>query len=406
MSSESALPLSGLVVLELSHAIMGPSCGMVLGDLGAEVIKLEPVPAGDRTRNLKGVGVGFFGYYSRNKKSLAIDLKSAETRDIVDSLVQRADVLIENFAPGAMDRAGLGWARTSELNPRLIYCSLKGFLSGPYEHRRALDEIAQMMAGLAYMTGPPGKPSRAGTSVVDVMGGMSGVVGILCALRERERTGKGQLVKSGLFEAATFMMGQHMLQHAITGLPLQPMSVPVRAWGIYDIFRSAEERMIFVGVVTDTQWEKFCQVFGRDDLATDTRLGSNADRVQAREWLIPALQEFFGGMSAADLLAKCERAELAFGPVNRPEDLLDDPHLNHGGHLKQTTLPSGVVSKVPRLPIEMGERWFSVRSDPPRLGEHAREILTGLGLSDAQVDDLAAKGRIVLPEAPAKSAAE
>ena len=402
----ATLPLAGVTVLELSHAIMGPSCGMILGDLGAEVIKLEPVPAGDRTRTLKGVGIGFFGYYGRNKKSLAIDLKSEACRDVVDRLIKKADVLIENFAPGSMDRMGLGWQRTSALNPRLIYCSLKGFLSGPYEHRRALDEIAQMMSGLAYMTGPPGKPSRAGTSVIDVLGGMSGVIGILCALREREATGRGQLVKAGLFEAAAFIMGQHMVQYAITGEAPRPMSVPVRAWGVYDIFRSADDKMIFIGAVTDTQWLKFCEVFGRDDLAKDARLGSNADRVQSREWLIPMLEGFFRQFPTDELVAKCEQAELAFGPVNQPQDLLDDPHLNAGGHLVETRLPSGIDVRVPRLPIELGERWFSARANPPLLGEHAREVLASVGLDDAEIDGLIAAGRLVVTENSRQDAAD
>lgn len=392
--TDAPLPLADLRVLELSHAVMGPSAGMILADLGADVVKLEPTPNGDRTRHLKGAGAGFFGMYGRNKRSIALDLKASECRPAVEALVKRADVLIENFAPGAMARSGLGWDQVSALNPRLVYCSLKGFLSGPYEQRRALDEIAQMMSGLAWMTGPPGRPLRAGTSIIDILGGMSGVVAILAALRERERTGRGQLVKAGLFEAAAFTVGQHLVQHAVTGQPLQPMSVPVRAWGIYDIFRSAEDRMIFVGVVTDTQWAKFCEVFGRADLRDDSRLGGNADRVAAREWLVPKVQEMLGAMPTEEVLAKCERAELAFGPVNRPEDLLSDPHLKAGGGMAATRLPSGIEAKVPRLPIEMDGRGFSVRSDPPGVGAQARDILREAGLSEPEIAALEASGAV------------
>lgn len=395
--TESALPLSDIRVLELSHAVMGPSAGMILADLGADVVKLEPTPDGDRTRHLKGAGAGFFGMYGRNKRSIALDLKSPACRPVLEALVKRADVLIENFAPGAMDRVGLGWEATSRLNPRLIYCSLKGFLSGPYENRRALDEIAQMMSGLAWMTGPPGRPLRAGTSIIDILGGMSGVVAILAALRERERTGRGQLVKAGLFEAAAFSVGQHMVQHAVSGAPLQPMSVPVRAWGIYDIFRTSEDRMIFVGVVTDTQWAKFCDVFARPDLRDNPRLASNADRVAARDWLVPLVQEIFGAMTTAEALEKCERAELAFGPVNRPEDLFDDPHLNADGRLVRSRLPNGVEVKTPRLPIEMDGRWFSTRADPPPVSAHARDVLREAGLSDAEIAALEASGVVRAP---------
>ena len=392
-ASSAPLPLSDLRVLELSHAVMGPSAGMILADLGADVIKLEP-PDGDRTRRLKGAGSGFFGMYGRNKRSIALDLKAPACRPALEALIRRADVLIENFAPGAMDRSGLGWEDASRLNPRLVYCALKGFLSGPYEERRALDEIAQMMSGLAWMTGPPGRPLRAGTSIIDILGGMSGVVAILAALREREKTGRGQLVKAGLFEAAAFTVGQHLVQHAVNGEPLQPMSVPVRAWGIYDIFRSAEERMIFVGVVTDTQWAKFCEVFARPDLRDDPRLAGNAERVAAREWLVPAVQEMLGALSTAEVLAKCEKAQLAFGPVNRPEDLLDDPHLNAGGGLGSTRLPGGIEARVPRLPIEMDGRGFGVRTDPPEVSGEAREILAEAGLDEAEIAALIESGAV------------
>jgi crotonobetainyl-CoA:carnitine CoA-transferase CaiB-like acyl-CoA transferase len=400
------LPLSDIRVLEFSHAIMGPSTGMILGDLGADVIKIEPVPDGDRTRRLKNAGTGFFPFYARNKRSLAIDTAAPECRPILEALIRRADVMIENFAVGSMERQGLGYEDVAGINPRIVYCALKGFLSGPYENRRALDEIAQMMSGLAFMTGPAGRPLRAGTSVIDVLGGMSAVIGTLAALREREVTGKGQLVKAGLFEAASFIMGQHMAQAMITGQPLVTMAEPVRAWGIYDIFHGSDGRMVFIGVVTETQWRRFCEVFERPDLLADERLGSNGDRVDHRGWLIPSLAEFFAQFTGAELLEKSEVAELAFGPVNRPEDLIDDPHLNHDGHLVESTLPDGNKVKVPRLPIELGERWFSVRTDPPAISGQASEILAEIGIDAGEARRLAAEGLIVLPEQSTSEAAE
>jgi crotonobetainyl-CoA:carnitine CoA-transferase CaiB-like acyl-CoA transferase len=400
------LPLADIAVLEFSHAIMGPSAGMILGDLGADVIKIEPVPDGDRTRRLKNAGLGFFPYFGRNKRSLAIDTNSPETRPILEALIKRADVLVENFATGSMARQGLGYDDVSRLNPAIIYCALKGFLSGPYEHRRALDEIAQMMSGLAFMTGPAGRPLRAGTSVIDILGGMGAVIGTLAALREREKTGRGQLVKSGLFEAASFIMGQQVVQHMLSGKPLVSMAEPIRAWGIYDIFTSSDGRMIFVGVVTETQWRRFCEVFARPDLAADARLGSNGARVDERSWLVPSLKGFFARFSAAELLAKCEEAELAFGPVNRPEDLIDDPHLNHQGRMKESVVPGGGRVKVPRLPIEMGTRWFSVRRDPPAVSADARQILAELGVGATEARRLAEAGLLVLPPEPASATAE
>lgn len=397
MTAEKPLPLADIKVIEFSHAVMGPSAGMVFGDLGADVVKVEPTPNGDRTRHLKSAGAGFFGFYCRNKRSIALNLKAPAVRPVVEALIRQADVVIENFAPGTMDKLGLGYDDLRKINPGLVYCALKGFLSGPYEERRALDEIAQMMSGLAFMTGPPGKPMRAGASVVDILGGMSGVIGVLAALREREKTGEGQLVKAGLFEAAAFTMGQFMVQYVATGEPLQPLSRPVRAWGIYDIFQSSDGKSIFIGIVTDTQWRRFCDVFDRPDLMADERLTTNGDRVDCRPWLVPQMAAFFATFGADDLFAKCEEALLAFGPVNRPEDLFDDPHLNAGGRLVEATLPGGKRAKVPRLPFEMDGRWFSARTNAPTVSEHAYEVLQELGVDQTTIDALAAAGDLVLP---------
>ena len=400
MTSEAGnLPLAGIRVLEFSHAVMGPSAGMILADLGATVTKIEPVPDGDRTRHLRGVGVSFFPLFCRNKQSLAMDLKASGVRPAIEALVRRADVLLENFALGTMDRLGLGYETLGALNPALVYLQLKGFLSGPYEERRALDEIVQMMSGLAYMTGPPGRPLRAGASVVDIMGGMIGVIGVLAALRERDGTGRGQLVKSALFETAVFAVGQHMVQHAMTGEPLVPMSVPIRAWGIYDTFESAEGKPVFIGVVTDTQWKRFCKVFERPDLFADERLNGNGGRVEQRDWLVGTVAETCKALSSEQLLAKCDAAQLAFGPVNKPEDLLDDPHLNANGQLRQMKLPGGIMAKTPRLPLEMAGRSFSVREDPPAIGQHSRQILAGAGLTEREIEDLFAAGHVLETEA-------
>ena len=393
-----SLPLAGLRVAEFSHAIMGPSAGMVLADLGAEVIKVEPAPEGDPTRRLTGSGVGFFGFYNRNKKSLAIDLKSPRARPVIEALIRRSDVLIENFAAGTMERLGLGQAAVAALNPRLVYASLKGFLSGPYERRRALDEVVQMMSGLAYMTGPPGRPLRAGASVIDVMGGFGAVIGILAALRERDRTGKGGTVTAGLFEAAAFLMGQHMVNAVYLPGPLQPMSIRNSAWGVYDIFESREGKPIFIGIVTDTQWRRFCAVFERQDLLEEPEFRSNTSRVAARPRLVPLLTEFFKRLGTVDLIAKCEEAELAFAPVNTPTDLFDDPHLTADGHLRASRMPDGKVIPVPRLPIEIDGASFTVREDPPAAGADSRSILSELGFTASEIDELAGAGIVQLPE--------
>jgi crotonobetainyl-CoA:carnitine CoA-transferase CaiB-like acyl-CoA transferase len=374
---------------------MGPTCGLVLADLGAEVIKVEPIE-GDNTRRLVGAGAGFYPIFNRNKKSLAVDLKHAKGRAIVDKLVATADVVTENFRPGALDKIGLGYEALSARHPRLIYCTLKGFLAGPYDHRPALDEVVQMMGGLAYMTGLPDRPLRVGSSVNDIMGGMFGAIGILAALREREATGKGKLVRSALFENTAFLVSQHMAQKAITGEEPPPMSMKKPAWGIYDIFETADDRL-FVGVVTDTQWEVFCREFQEPDLGADMRLKTNTQRVAERGWLLPRLAAVFKRWQRAALEKKLEAIGLPYAPITRPWDLFDDPHLNASGGLAEIRDPRGTTFRTPTLPLELDGKRLPQRANPPALGEGARELLAGMGYSDADIDALQRERAISLP---------
>src|SRR5574337_1966452 len=289
-SAPAPLPLAGLRVVEFTHMVMGPTCGLVLADLGAEVIKVEPV-AGDATRRLLGAGAGFFPLFNRNKKSIAIDLRRPEGAEVARKLAASADVVAENFKPGALAKFGLDYASLAARNERLIYVSLKGFLPGPYEHRTALDEVVQMMGGLAYMTGRPGDPLRAGTSVNDIMGGMFGAIGALGALVQRGITGRGMEVRSALFENNVFLVGQHMLQYAITGRHPAPMPARDSPWGVYDVFTVAGGEQIFLAAVSDAQFATLCDLFGFDDLKNDPALATNNDRVRARPRLLATLRE-------------------------------------------------------------------------------------------------------------------
>jgi crotonobetainyl-CoA:carnitine CoA-transferase CaiB-like acyl-CoA transferase len=386
------LPLEGIRVVEFVHMVMGPSCGLVLGDLGAEVIKVEPTPDGENTRRLTGSGAGYWPTYNRNKKSLAVDMKSPEGMAIVKKLLATADVVTENFRPGAMEKLGLGYEGVKQLKRDVVYCSLKGFLPGPYEHRTALDEVVQMMGGLAYMTGPPGRPLRAGASVNDVMGGMFGAIAILAALHERARTGQGQLVQSGLFENNIYLVAQHMMQYAVTGKPAAPMPARLSAWAIYDVFDTADGDQVFVGVVSDSQWKVFCESFGLVDLAADAALAANNQRVHARDRIMPRVRERFAQITKADLMAACERAGLPFAPITKPENLFDDPHLNDSGGLTDIRLADGRTTKVPTLPFEMDGRRFSARLDPPAPGSHTRALLAELGYSAESIDKMVAGG--------------
>ena len=393
MADPKLLPLSGIRVVEFCHVVMGPTCGLVLGDLGAEVVKVEPLD-GDHTRKLVASGAGFFPTYNRNKKSFAADLKAPEGREAVLKLIASADVVTENFRPGAMDKLGFGEKALRKLKPALIYCSLKGFLPGPYDHRTGLDEVVQMMGGLAYMTGGRYGPLRAGASVNDVMGGMFGAIAILAALHQRNQSGTGQYVQSALFENNAFLMAQHMMEGLATGKPVSPMPDRVRAWALYDNFRTRDGELVFVGVVTDTQWKIFCEAFGLGELLADPALKTNPQRVEARPRIVPIVTAIFAGMGKQELMDKCEELGLPFAPIAKPDDLFDDPHLNASGGLTPVTLPNGTRTKVPNLPIEMDGRRFGTRLDLPGVGEHTRELLAGIGYSGEEVEKLIAR-RIV-----------
>ncbi|MFM8625129.1 MAG: CaiB/BaiF CoA transferase family protein [Betaproteobacteria bacterium] len=391
--SQSPLPYAGLRVLEFTHMVMGPTCGMMLADLGAEVIKVEAIGQGrkgDATRYLLGSGAGFFAMFNRNKKSLALDLQSQAGIEAVLRLVTGADILIENFKPGTMDKLGLDYARLKRLNPRLIYVSLKGFLPGPYEQRTALDEVVQMMGGLAYMTGRPGDPLRAGTSINDIMGGMFGAMGAMAALADRQRTGLGQEVQSALFENNVLLVAQHIMQYAVTGQPAAPMPARISAWGIYDVFKVRDEEQIFLAVVTDSAWKSFCEAFDFADLQADARLASNNDRVRQRDWLMPVLRQRLADFSAAELGRIFESRGLPFAPITRPQDLLQDPHLLATGGLAPMQLPDGRDTLTALLPITLDGRRPGLRLSPPRLGEHNQAILTELGYSEDQIKALSA----------------
>lgn len=390
-------PLSGIRVLEFCHTIMGPSAGLILADLGADVIKVEPV-GGDTTRRLPGFAAGFFATFNRNKRSLAIDLKSDEGRAILHRLVATADVAIENYAPGTMDRLGCGYADFARLNPRLIYCALKGFLSGPYEHRPALDEVVQYMAGLAYMTGPPGRPLRAGASVVDIMGGTFAVIAIQAALRERERTGRGQLVKSALFESTAFLVAQHMAGQVVTGRAPPPMPAREGAWAIYDPFTTVDNEQIFVGITSNAQWQRFCEHFGRADLLHHPAYKTNEDRVRERPVLLPIVAAIAAQHTRKHLAELFDRLDIPFAPVAKPGDLFDDPQLNAGGRMLDIDFSGGVRARLPRLPIEMGDHDLGLIHQPPAIGEHSAEIMAELGLKDSEIKALAARGIVGLAD--------
>lgn len=387
----SRLPLDGIRVVEISHMVMGPTCGMILGDLGAEVIKIEPV-RGDGTRRLLGAGAGFFRTFNRNKQCIAVDVETPEGREAVLQLIDTADVFVENFKPGRMRKLGLDYAALRQRNPRLIYASHKGFLSGPYDNRLALDEVVQMMAGLAYMTGPVGRPLRAGSSVNDIMGGMFGAIGVLAALNERHTTGTGREVQSALYENCVLLAAQHMQQYVVTGEAAAPMPNRISAWAIYDVFTFAGGEQMFVAATGEGQWHALCQVLGQTALLDDPALASNNDRVLQRPRLLAHLAEVFAPLNAGQLALQLEANGIPFAPIRRPEELFDDPHLQQSGGMADLQLEDGSHTPMPLLPLSLDGQRLQPRRAIARIGEHTLQVMRDLGYSDAHIAELCAAG--------------
>ncbi|HWU03900.1 MAG TPA: CaiB/BaiF CoA-transferase family protein [Novosphingobium sp.] len=387
-------PLQGIRIVEFTHMVMGPAVGHILAGLGAEVIRIEPI-GGDQTRRLLGSGSGYFPMYNRGKQSICLDLKSPEGIAVAKDLAAGADILVENFRPGALDRLGLSYETLAQVNPRLIYCSEKGFLPGPYENRTALDEVAQMMGGLAYMTGPPGRPLRAGSSVIDVTGAMFGVIGILAALEERHRTGKGQKVVASLFETTAYLVGQHMAQFAVTGKPAAPMPARISAWAIYDVFET-QDLPVFIGVVSDSLWEKFCALFGFDALWADKTIRANNQRVLSRDRILPEVRAKIATFTRAELIAKLEGTGIPFSPVSKPEELFDDPQLANGG-LEPVVLDDGRETFLPTVPLQMDGKRPGSETRLPTPGADAQAVLAGLGYDADAIANLIGKGAVGAP---------
>lgn len=379
--------LEGIRVLEFTHAVMGPCAGMMLADNGAEVILVEP-PSGSSTRELKGFGTGYFSFYNRNKKSLAVDLKSQEGKDIIYELAKETDIIVENFGPGTMDRLGLGYEKLKSINPAIIYCSLKGFLTGPYEKRHAMDEVVQMMGGLAYMTGRTGDPLRAGTSAVDITGGMFGYIGILQALYQRQKTGEGAFVKASLFETATFLVGQHMAYQSQVDYPIPPMPERVSAWSIYRIFDTKDSDKIFIGIISDKHWVRLCDAFGWEDWKVDVRLTTNNQRIDARDWFQPIIEDRIREFTKSEIIMRCDEHNIPFAPISQPKDLFDDPQLNQGNSLMPIKMKNGEMAMLPKFPLEYNGTRIEKRCDPPIIGDATEELLERINYNTEQIENL------------------
>jgi len=388
--TDATLPLEGLQVLELSHIVAGPSCGLILADLGADVIKIEQTDTGDTSRSHPNQGSTFYSY-NRNKRSLALNLKSPEGKEIFRRLVERADVVIDNYAAGALTRLGIDYDWGNKVNPRIIYCSLKGFLPGPYGPRPFLDELAQMAGGLAYMTGPPGRPLRAGASIVDIGAATYGVVGILAAVYRRQVTGRGESIQSGLFETTVFWMNQHIARTQLSGITPLPFAAPkdgmgsVMGWGVYQLFPTSDGRDVFIAVTANRHWARLCEVLGFSDWSKDPSFDSNTKRAEQRILIADRIASETVKYGFDELTRMLDEAEVPYAPVNTPADLVDDPQMDGRDHWMRLDVPGHPDLKVPALPMSMGDTRYQVRLQPPRLGEHTDEILSAIGYSPEEI---------------------
>ena len=396
--SPNALPLKGLRVLELGHIVAGPTAALILADLGADVIKIENPDGGDQARRMPGAGSGYY-YFNRNKRSLAIDLKAPLGKELFRTLIKSADVCLDNYAPGALDRLGLGFDVMSADNPRIIHMAIKGFLPGPYENRPSLDELAQMMGGLAFMTGPPGRPLRAGASIIDIGAATYGVIGILAALHQRAETGLGQHITSGLFETTVFWVGQWMARAVATGQPSRPMAEVGQSirmgWGIFHLFDTSDEAQVFIGVTSNQHWERFCGELGLPELYADDRLTTNEKRVTAQEWMLPKIREVVARYTSLELQKKLDKASVPYAPVARPDQLLNDPHLIASNQLLTVPMEGGKTGNLPKLPFSSSAYEFTLRRGAPGLGADTREVLAEAGIADAEIEALLAAKVVV-----------
>jgi crotonobetainyl-CoA:carnitine CoA-transferase CaiB-like acyl-CoA transferase len=384
-------PLRGIRVVEMSHMIMGPSCGMFLGFLGAEVIKVEP-PEGDKTRHLTGMGSPFFPLFNRGKKSVQIDTRSAAGQEALARLLATADVFVDNFRDETLAKMGASPAELRARYPRLILASHKGFLTGPYQDRTAMDEVVQMMTGLAYMTGPTGRPLRVGSSANDIMGGLFGALAVVGAILERKETGKGRDIRIGLFENCLLLVAQHMVQFELEGENPPPMPERTFSWPVYDIFNTADDRQIFVSAVTEGQWGTLCDILGLAELKSDPRLQTKMDTINARGWTLPLVAKAVAGREFAALTREFEEKGISYAPISKPSDMLSDPHVMRQGGLATSRLPDGRSFRAPALPFEVDGMMLTGGGDLAALGQHTSDVLGALRLEQDQI--AAARGKL------------
>src|SRR3984957_2841561 len=403
-------PLKGLKVIDLSHIMAGPACSMLLADMGADVIKVEKIPGGDDARRMVPPTVGeesaAFLIMNRNKRGIALNLKTGAGRGALARLLKNADVLIENYRRGTMEKMGFGYEALHQLNPKLIYCSISGFgRTGPYADRGGFDLVAQGMTGLMSITGERqgGPPMKAGAPVTDITAGILGCVGILAALHARESTGKGQMVDTSLFEAGITHTYWHSAICFATGKAPGPMGSAHPLNGPYQAF-PASDGWFTVGAANQENWLRLLQALEMPELRDDPRFVNNGERMRNLSALTEVLTPIFQRRTVADWLQRLEAAGVPAGPVLDIAQMHADPQALAREMIVETTHPVAGPVKAIGLPIKFSDTPGGVRTAAPVMGEHTREVLLETGFSDAEIEQMTEQGAIQMP-APTKKGA-
>ena len=390
--------LAGIKVVDLTRTLAGPFCTMMLGDMGADVIKVEEPSLGDETRSWtpfwNGQSTQFLAF-NRNKRSLTLNLKDKRAVEICLKLASQADVMIESFRAGTADRMGIGYEAVKAVNPRIVYCCISGFgRTGPMAERPGYDLIIQGYGGLMSTTGgPDGEPVRTGYSLVDLFAGMMAYGSIMTALYARDRTGVGQLVEASLLEGQIATMSYHALGYLATGRVPRPMGSAHPSLVPYQAFPSLDGFFI-VGCGNDGLWRRLCPSIGLDELTDDPKYRSNTDRVQHREELVSILSGHFRTRTTAEWLEIIGEAGVPCGPINRVSDLVSDPQVVARDMMVSIPHPQVPDLKAPGSPLKLADMPASVRRHPPLLGEHSQEVVSELGYSVEEIDRLKVEGVI------------
>jgi len=394
------LPLEGVKILDLSHALAGPFCSTMLADFGAEVIKIEPPGLGDIARAwgspLPGGETDYFASLHRNKKGMVLDLKNPQGKEIFLRMVERCDIVLENYRAGALTRLGLDYATARKRNPGIIYCSVSGFgQDGPYRDRPALDLILQAESGMISVTGEAGgHGARAGVSIADLTAGMNAAFGIMLALRAKEKSGIGQAIDVSMMEGQLALLSTMISNYCGTGEVPRPMGTAYKALLPYQTFQT-KTRDLALAVGSEKLWKIFCPIIGCPELADDPRFRTNAQRAENRDSLIAKLQQVFLTRPYEEWEALLTKHGIPVGAINDLAQVVDHPQVKARGSIVEIDHPRAGKMRVVGVPVRLSATPGSVRSPSPALGEHTNEVLGALlGLSAAEIDALRAAGAL------------